>query len=152
MLVPHVALLAVPFVRVLVFERSPQDNEYAVLDKLEALTLGNAAISLLESTMRPCPSSICNALPEHLAISSLTFDIVRSSSGSSPNSEATHQFSLQEFNRKGRVAVVATLSSALQTKTGAPMRVGAVVDTIKTSRSCLRCESYEAFRYILSIQ
>jgi hypothetical protein len=80
LLVPHVALLVVPFLRAVVPERYFPEDGVAVDDKLWALTLGNAAIMLLKTTYTAVSyggfGGIRNALLEHPAVSSVGFDVV----------------------------------------------------------------------------
>lgn len=84
LLVPHVALLVVPFVRALVPGRYFPENEVASDDKIDgyiwALTLGSAALMLLKTTYAAVSyggfQGIWNALLEHPAVSSVGFDVV----------------------------------------------------------------------------
>jgi hypothetical protein len=80
LLIPHVALLVVPFVRALVPERYFPENYVPVDDKLWALTFGNAAVMLLNMTYAAVSyggvQGIRNALLEHPAVSSVGFDVV----------------------------------------------------------------------------
>jgi hypothetical protein len=80
LLVPHVALLVVPFVRAVVPEKYFLEDDMAVDDKLWALTFGNAAVMLLKTTYAAVSyggfQGIRNALLEHPAVSSVGFDVI----------------------------------------------------------------------------
>jgi hypothetical protein len=84
LLIPHVALLVVPFARALVPARYLPESDVAFDDKVHgymwALTLANAALMMLKTTYAAVSyggfQGIQNALLEHPAVSSVGFDVV----------------------------------------------------------------------------
>jgi hypothetical protein len=84
LLIPHVALLVMPFARALVPRRYLPDNSVAFDDKVHsymwALTIGNAGLMMLKTTYAAVAyggfRGIRNALMEHPAVSSVGFDVI----------------------------------------------------------------------------
>jgi hypothetical protein len=84
LLTPHVALLVLPFVRILLPAKYFPDHDVAFNDKVYGymwvLTFANAAIMLLRTTWMAVSyggfAGIQSALLEHPAVSSVGFDVV----------------------------------------------------------------------------
>ncbi|OAL52269.1 hypothetical protein IQ07DRAFT_678291 [Pyrenochaeta sp. DS3sAY3a] len=84
LLAPHVALLVLPFARLLLPSRLFNDDDFAFTDKVYSylwfLVLGNGGILFLKATFTAWSYSgfqgISNALLEHPAVSSVAFDVV----------------------------------------------------------------------------
>ncbi|KAF1911218.1 hypothetical protein BDU57DRAFT_524986 [Ampelomyces quisqualis] len=84
LLIPHVALLVMPFARVFAPARLLPDNSVAFDNKVYsymwALTIGNAGLMTLKTTYAAVFyggfQGILNALMEHPAVSSIGFDVI----------------------------------------------------------------------------